>query len=165
MLLKYSKITCFRDEKREADDEPPPSYTPCVRSKKTSRVSSVRGAGVHGDEWTHGIFQRATPHHTPQQHTKTETCRYRERERQRKKTEKTRQQKREERRFIFSVVVHGRSLLMESFFFQFARKTCACSTVSVKYDSSLISFKASWQANSFFKKKKNLRIIFHAVTV
>ena len=51
--------------------------------------------------------------------------RHRER-RQRKKTEtereeetkekKTRQQKREESRFIFSVVVHGRSLLMECFF-------------------------------------------------
>ena len=79
-------------------------------------------------EWTHGIFQRATSdhtrhthHNTPQQHDRNNTRRQRhaetekERERQRKKTEKTRQQKREERRFIFSVVVHGRFYLMECF--------------------------------------------------
>ena len=109
--------------------------SPCVPAPRAHISTHVRVVPVYTGtfwtdtrrrvEWTHGIFQRATSHHTthrthttatrPQQHTETETCRDRERERQRKKTGKTRQQKREERRFIFSVVVHGRSLLMECF--------------------------------------------------
>ena len=67
--------------------------------------------------------------------------------RRKKRRQENRRQKREERRFIFSVVVHGRSLLMECFFclLPFAR-----------------AFSASWPVNSFFYY---LRIIFYAVTV
>ena len=58
---------------------------------------------------THHNTRQNIPQHTtttrPQHLTKTET----ERQRQKTETEKRREERREERRFIFSVVVHGRS--------------------------------------------------------
>ena len=51
---------------------------------------------------------------------------------------------------VFSVVVHGRSLLMECFvFFKPVNARVLSLLNSVKYDSSLISFSAPWQVNSF----------------
>ena len=122
-------------------------------------------------EWTHGIFQRATPHHTPhtpqhktqdttqhdapqhttatrpQQHTETETCRDRDREKRRRM--RRRQDKRREK--IHFQCGGARPFCVDGVL-------CLVHPVNdrvfslvhgVKYDSSLISFSASWQVNSF----------------
>ena len=129
----------------------PFSPPPCVHSKHP-RVcrhhahmlkTNVCVVPVHTGFFNVSHTTYHTPHHTPPRpphHTETETDRHRdrqtereeetkEREREREKKrkrerKKTRQQKREERRFIFSVVVHGHSLLMECFFWKipFARE-------------------------------------------
>ena len=72
-----------------------------------------------------------THHNPPQQHDHNTTRRLTERRhrRQRQREEKTKGKKtREERRFIFSVVVHGRSQLMECFvlFIPSITKSLAC---------------------------------------
>ena len=87
-------------------------------------------------------------------------------ERQDKTTEHKRRQdntkeKREDRRLVFNVVVHGRSLLMECFVL-LNPSTPESSANSVKSDSSLISFSAPWQVNSFWISSN---FLFCAVTV
>ena len=66
----------------------------------------------------HTTTQDATYHTTTtrQQHlTLTETERNRDRQRHRREERREKREEREERRFIFSVVMHGRSLFMECF--------------------------------------------------
>ena len=102
-----------------------------------------------------------TTHHTTTHHNNTTTTphgdRHRERQRQGEKRRRKRRrqenirEKREQRRFIFSMVVHGSSLLIECFFL--VNPICArdLSLLNrVKYGSSLISFSASWPFNHFF---------------
>ena len=108
-----------------------------------------------------------TTHHTTNHHNNMTTTphgdrlrerlRQREKRRRKRRRQENRREKREQRRFIFSVVVHGRSLLMEYFFL--VNPICArdLSLLSrAKYDSSFISFSASWQVNSFLISAKNL---------
>ena len=67
----------------------------------------------------HTTTQDTTYHNTPQQHdnntSRQQTHRDRDTQRQREKRREERSEEREERRFMFSVVVHGRSLFMECF--------------------------------------------------
>ena len=127
---EMSKDTYFTDEKHEADDDSPsstPLPSPCIHSKRP-RVcrhhAHMLKTHVRVVPAYTGVFIVShTTHHTPHtprptttttphgdRHREIETRR--EEETKEKKTEKTRQQKREQRRFIFSVVVHGRCLLM-----------------------------------------------------
>ena len=134
-------------------------------------------------EWTHGNFsarhttahtttqdttQHDTPKHTTatrqQQHTETETCRDRERERETEKEDredKTTEERREPIHFqcggAWPFFVDGVLFLVNPVC---ARDVCLLN--SVKYDSSLISFSASWQVNSFLISANYL---FYAVTV
>ena len=91
-------------------------YVPAPRALEEN--TCARGAGIHG------VFSVSHTTHTPRQHDNTTTTphgdRHRERQRQREKTrrkrrerQENRREKREQRRFIFSAVVYGRSLLME----------------------------------------------------
>ena len=72
----------------------------------------------HTTHRTHNTRHNTT-WHTTTHHSNTSATTHgdrdmqRQRKRETEKTEKTRQQKRQERRFIFSLVVHGRSLFME----------------------------------------------------
>ena len=149
MLLKCSTSTCFLDEKREADDEPLPPpprvYVQNVLVCTFERPQVLPHASVvrytRGRfECTHGVF--SVPHHTthrthttthhsnttPTTHGDRDMQRQRKRETEKEDREDKTTEERRERRFIFSVVVHGRSLLMECFFLliPFARETCAC---------------------------------------
>ena len=111
-----------------------PQHSTATRPHNTPQHTTTHHNTPQHTTTHHNTPQHNMTHHnTPQQHDRNNTRRQRdrERERQRKKTEdKTRQDNRRERerRFIFSVVVHGRSLLMECFFWliPFARETCAC---------------------------------------
>ena len=97
----------------------------------------ARGAGTHGDVWSgHTGFSAChTPHriHTtttrPQHFTKTETDRERDRERRRRQKEKRREK------------IHFQCGGAWLFFVDLN---------TVNYDSSFISFSASWPVNSFF---------------
>ena len=83
---------------------------------------------------SHPYHTHHTPHHNPpQQHDHHTTRRQTHRETRRR--QENRREKREQRRFIFSVVVHGRSLLMECFFWSipFARETLACEIGQVRF--------------------------------
>ena len=114
-------------KKMEADDDPPtlspsPSTwetfktSPCMPAPRAHVENTcARGAGIHG------VFRvsHTTPHHTPpQQHdhhiTRRQTQRERQREKRRRKRrrQENRREKREVRRLFFSVVVHGRFLLV-----------------------------------------------------
>ena len=167
-------------KKHEADDLPPslpslPTLSPSPSTVCTFKTSPcmpaprahventcARGAGRHG------VFNvsHTTPHthHTTTHHNNTTTTPHGDRDRDRqsqgekrrrkRRRQENRREKREQRRVIFTVVVHGRSLLMECFFLliPFARETFVCWTVC-QYDSSLISFSASWPVNRFFFEK------------
>ena len=101
---------------------------------------------------THTTRQNTTYHNTPQQHhnNTSRQQRQRDRDRDRDRGEEKRREAREERRFIFSVVVHGRSLFMECFcLVKPVKVRFLCLLNSVKYDSSLISFSCTWQVDSF----------------
>ena len=134
------KITCFTDEKRHRVYVQ--SVSVCSGTTGTCVSTCARGAGTHGDvlnlrtevffcvpsrathHTTHTTQHNTTQHHTTRRQrqrdtetekTGTEREEKTEEERQDKRREdKRRQDKtREERRFIFSVVMHGRFLLME----------------------------------------------------
>ena len=62
-----------------------------------------------------------TTHHTPRTHGDRERQTEKERDRERRQRRQDNRREKRERRFIFSVVVHGRSLLMESFFYTLRR--------------------------------------------
>ena len=113
-----------------------------VHTETFSKFTRGRFGRTHGT--THHTHN--TRHNTPQHHTETETERdierqkekdrerQRETERDREREEKTKEKKtrQEKRKYSFSVVVHGRSWLMECFFLEnpFAPDSSACLTVS-----------------------------------
>ena len=102
--------------------------------------------------------QRQTQHNTttrPQHHTETETETDRDRERRKgQREEKTEEERQDKRRFILQC---GSDFLVSP--------VCARDLSllnSVKYDSSLISFSAPWQVNSFFI---SANLLLYAVAV
>ena len=133
-------VICFTDEKHEADDDPPLSVCPfkthpCVRRKRHHTAHTPRHNTRHN--------RTTTPH--------GERERDRDRDRERREDEREDDKTREERRFIFSVVVHGPFSVDGVLCLVNPSMTGLLSLlISVKYDSSLISFGASWQGNSFF---------------
>ena len=133
------KITCFTNEKRLHVYVQ--NVTVCTGTTRTHVSTCVHVVPVHtgtferthGDvlsghttQHTHHTTPRThtTPQHKTQHNTETETEKETEKEdkqrekRRRKRRDKTREEKtkedktREERRFIFSVVAHGRFLLV-----------------------------------------------------
>ena len=74
------------------------------------RYTRGRFERTHGDALSGHTAPHTTPHHadTPKHHTETETETETETREEKTKEDKTR----EERRFIFSVVVYGRFLLV-----------------------------------------------------
>ena len=104
---------------------------------------------------THTQTTTTNTQHNTQHHTETETERDRarrqtERERARRQRERREDEREEDKREREKMKEKPNIFLLNR----------------VKYDSSLISFSASWQANIFFKKKKNSsNCLIHAVTV
>ena len=139
------KITGFTCAKHEALPLPP---APCVNLKRPRVSVQNVPTTPHHTPHTHHNTRHNTPQHTtatrPQQHTVTETCRDRENKRDRERKQRrqdNRREKREERRFIFRVVVRGRSLLMECFvlFILSTPDSLACQTVSSTIHLSSLS--------------------------
>ena len=151
MLKKCQKITCFTDEKHEADDfsslPSPLPPSPCVHSKRP-RVcrhhAHMLKKHVRVKPAYIGVFSVShTTHHNPPHHTETDKERQRQGEKRRRKRRRQIRQdnSREDREDSFSV------WWCKSLF-------CWCSALnlvkpvnarvlsllnSVKYDSSLIS--------------------------
>ena len=146
-----SKDISFTNEKHVADDDTPYPLTfslHCVHVQKGPRAcghhahmlkTHVRVVpACTGFPACHTPHTPHTTHHTTTHHNNTTTTphgdRHRERQRQGEKRRRKRRrqenirEKREQRRFIFSMVVHGSSLLIECFFWliPFARETSAC---------------------------------------
>ena len=126
----FQKNTGFTDEKNTrltTTPYPLPFHlhlvyiqkSPCMPAPRAHvQNTCARGAGMHGvfnvSHTTH------IPHTTPQpttttrppHHTETDRERQRERRRRKRRKQENRREKREVRRFFFSVVVHGRFLLV-----------------------------------------------------
>ena len=150
MLKKCQKITCFTDEKHEADDFPslpsPLLPSPCIHSKRP-RVcrhhAHMLKKHVRVVPAYTGVFSVShTTHHNPPHHTETDNERQRQGEKRRRKRRRQRRQdnSREDREDSFSV------WWCMAFFVGVV--LCLVKPVnarvlsllnSVKYDSSLIS--------------------------
>ena len=156
-----SKLTCLTDEKR------PRVYVQnvlvCTGTTRTCVSTHVRVVPVHTGtfwtytrgrvEWTHGVSKRVThwhtqhnttqhnttttPHDNRERQTETETERERQGERQGETGTDRDRESREERRFIFSVVVRGLFFVDVVFVWliPFAHETWASQTVSSKIHS------------------------------
>ena len=145
----------------------------CTGTTHTCFNTCARCAGIHGDVLNvhmgtclsghTGFFQRFTPHHNTAHTTQTthhtttqDTTPHGDRQRQTEtetdetKEKKTKQEKREERNSFSVWWCMAVFSLMQCFvlFVPSTPDSSACQT-SVRYDSSFISFSASWQVNSF----------------
>ena len=120
-------------------------------------------SACHTPHRTHTTTQDTTYHNTPQQHDNSTSRqqRQRERQRQREKRREKRGKRREKIHFqcggAWPFFVHGVLCLVKPVNARFLSLLN-----SVKYDSSLISFSAPWQVNSFLISANYL---FYAVTV
>ena len=119
-------------------------HTHTTTQHKTQHTTHKHNTTRHNTTQHNTTQHNMTQYTTLQQHDHNTTRRQRDTDKE--------DREREERRFIFSVVVHDRSSLMECFFWltPFCARDLSLLN-SVKCDCSLISFSASWQVDSFFE--------------